>query len=255
MAAIALLTDFGTRDYFVGAMKGVILSIAPSAVIVDITHEIEAQDIREAAFTLRACFRDFPEGTIFVGVVDPGVGSERRAIIVESDGNYFAAPDNGLLSFVLDEDSRVYEITEKRFFRADAGSTFHGRDIFAPAAAHLALGRDPSEFGPEIFDPVTLGNPAPVAFVDRIEGEIIHIDRFGNLVTNISSAELPEKYAIEVGAIVIKRRCRYYAEAEAGELFSIAGSAGFLEMSVRNGSAANELGVARGDQVILKIRN
>ena len=142
------MTDFGNRDYYVGAMKGVILSINPDARIIDITHDIEPQNITSAAFVLSACYRDFPPATIFVCVVDPGVGSERRAIVVESNDHIFVGPDNGLFSFVLNPNARVIAIKNDRFFRKPVSSTFHGRDIFAPVAAHLSLGIDLHELGP-----------------------------------------------------------------------------------------------------------
>lgn len=249
MAAIALLTDFGTRDHYVGAMKGVILSIAPSAVIVDISHEVAAQDVREAAYTLRACYRDFPGGTTFVAVVDPGVGSERRAILVEADGYYFIGPDNGLLSFVLNEEARIFILSNELYFRHPVSSTFHGRDIFAPVAAHLFAGVGLEEFGPRIYDPFRISGGRPAISGEGTEGEVIHIDRFGNLVTNITSEGLPASYIVEINGGAIEKRCTYYAEANKGELFSIAGSAGFLEISVRDGSAAEMLGAKIGQKV------
>lgn len=252
MAIIALLTDFGTRDYYVGAMKGVILSIAPSAVIVDITHEIEPQNICEAAFTLRACYRDFPAGAIFAAVVDPGVGSGRRSLVVESEGYYFVAPDNGLLSFVVSDGARVFALTNERYFRAPVSNTFHGRDIFAPVAAHLSLGVGPEELGDEIFDPVRLAEGKATTSESGVKGEIIHIDRFGNLVTNVAFGDLPASYIVEINGRVIEKGCRYYAEANKGELFLIAGSAGFLEISVRDGSAAKELAVEEGSSVVVR---
>lgn len=248
---IALLTDFGTRDYYVGAMKGVVLSINPAAVIVDLTHDVPPQDIREAAFTLRACYRDFPIGTIFVAVVDPGVGSGRRAIVVESEGYYFVAPDNGLLSLFFGSECQAYDITEKRFFREAVSSTFHGRDIFAPVGAHLSLGVAPAEFGPEISDQIYLPDTLPRAIEGGIAGAVINIDRFGNIVTNITPADLPPEFTVSINGRVIEKRCRYYAEAAEGEIFSIVGSAGFLEISVRNGSAASELSLKAGDAVIV----
>src|SRR5437870_2878972 len=155
---IALLTDFGNRDYFVGAIKGAILTVAPGAPIADITHEVPPQDIRSAAFMLGACYRDFPANTVFVCVVDPGVGSERRPIVVEAADRYFVAPDNGLLSFVVEssDESRAFEISNRRFQRPRVSRTFHGRDIFAPAAAHLCNGVKPEDFGVQVFDIVRL---------------------------------------------------------------------------------------------------
>ena len=252
MAVIALLTDFGTRDYYVAAMKGVILSIAPSAVIVDITHEIPPQDVRDAAYTLRACYRDFPAGTIFVAVVDPGVGSERRALVVESEGYFFVGPDNGVLGFIFDDDARAFELANDRYFRRPVSNTFHGRDIFAPVAAYLSLGIMAQEFGAPVSDPVRLAEGRPSVVEGGLEGEVIHIDRFGNLVTNVTSHDLPASYSVGINGMVIEKRCRFYAEANRGELFSIVGSAGFMEISIRDGSAAKELDVEAGNSIVVR---
>jgi S-adenosylmethionine hydrolase len=252
MAVVALLTDFGTRDYYVGAMKGTILSIAPSAVIVDITHDVPAQNISEASFTLQACYRDFPAGTIFVAVVDPGVGSGRQALLVEAEGYYFLAPDNGLLSFVLSDEAPTFALTNEQYFRAPVSKTFHGRDIFAPVAGHLSLGVSPEEFGEPVSDPVRIPERTPRNIDGGVEGEIIHIDRFGNLVTNVTTNALPASYSVEINGTVLEKRCRYYAEANKGELFSIAGSAGFLEISICGGSAAKELGARPGSSIVVR---
>jgi S-adenosylmethionine hydrolase len=252
---IALLTDFGTRDYFVAAMKGMILSIDPTAVIVDITHDITPQAIGEAAFTLRACYRDFPPGTIFVAVVDPGVGSTRRAILAEAAGYYFLAPDNGLLSFILNADTlaRVTQISNPEFTAAHPGSTFHGRDIFAPAAAHLSRGAAPAGFGPGITDHVCVFEGKPNISEQGIEGRVIHIDRFGNVVTNLTPDDLPTKFIVEIGDTVVERHRKFYAEAETSEVFSIWGSAGYLEISVREGSAKDMLGAQTGQKILVKM--
>jgi S-adenosylmethionine hydrolase len=254
---IALLTDFGTRDYFVASMKGVILSIDPAAVIVDITHDIPPQDIPEAAFTLRACYRDFPEGTVFVAVVDPGVGSERRAILASAGGYYFVAPDNGLLTFIFDNEAaaRVFQISNPEFFAAQISSTFHGRDIFAPAAAHLSRGAAPAQFGPQISDYVRVPERKPNFSEHGIEGEVIHIDRFGNIITNLTYDDLPAKFIIEIGDRVIETHRKFYGEAENAEVFSILGSAGYLEISVREGSAEAVLGTRTGDKIRIKTAN
>ena len=250
---IALLTDFGTRDYFVASMKGVILSIDPTAVIVDITHDIPPQGISEAAFTLRACYPCFPAGTIFVVVIDPGVGSERRAILAEAGGYYFIAPDNGLLSFVLDDTARVFEIVNREFATADVSSTFHGRDIFAPAAAHLSRGADPTQLGPSISDLQRIPAARPERISAReIDGRIIHIDRFGNLVTNLTREDLPDDFTLDIGGRTIAAHRRFYAEAQEGEVFSIMGSAGFLEISVRNGSAKDILGAQTAQKILIR---
>jgi S-adenosyl-L-methionine hydrolase (adenosine-forming) len=251
---IALLTDFGTRDYFAGAMKGAILSINPDAKIVDITHEIPPQDLSAAAFTLGACYKDFPAKTIFVAVVDPGVGSERKAILVETEKYFFIAPDNGLLSFVF-ADARVsiYELTNKKYFAENISTTFHGRDIFAPVAAHLSLGVEPDEFGNEIKDFLRLeiDPPRPIAN-QTIEAKIIHIDRFGNLITNLKPEDLPENFVLEIGGKTIDRKKSFYAEAETDEIFAIFGSAGFLEIAAKENSASKLLNAKNGDKVFLK---
>jgi S-adenosylmethionine hydrolase len=182
-------------------MKGVILTVNQDVKIIDITHEIPPQNISSASFTLHACYKSFPQKTIFIAVVDPGVGSNRRAILVETDDYYFVAPDNGLLSFVFDQNSnfRVFELTEKKFFAEKISQTFHGRDIFAPVAAHLSKGVKPNAFGTEIKDFVYFRTAKPQKnSVNKIEAEIIHIDRFGNLITNLKEKDLPEKFLLEI---------------------------------------------------------
>lgn len=254
---IALLTDFGTADYFVGAMKGAILSINENAKIFDITHEIPPQNLSAASFTLRACCRDFPDGTIFVAVVDPGVGSSRKAILVETESCYFIAPDNGLLSFIFDENrnARVYELTNEKFFAAEVSRTFHGRDVFAPVAAHLSNGVQSFEFGAEIKNYVRPSNAAPHKIAGgEIEAEIIHADRFGNLITNLQQSDLPEKFTLEIGERKISKLQRFFAEAVKRELFMIVGSAGFLEIVAFQDSARDILRVSVGEKVRLKIK-
>jgi S-adenosylmethionine hydrolase len=251
---IALLTDFGTQDYFAGAMKGAILSINRQAKIVDITHEIPPQDIRAAAFTLRACYKDFPEGTIFVAVVDPGVGSNRKAILVETEDYFFIAPDNGLLSFVVEGGSpRIFELTNKKYFAANISSTFHGRDIFAPVAAHLSNGAQPNEFGARIEDLTRFEIAAPRNISDKtIEAEIIHIDRFGNLITNLKREDLPQKFSLEINGMKIDKLKTFYAESDADEIFMIAGSAGFLEIAAAQNSAEKILNAKPGQVIEIK---
>lgn len=250
---IALLTDFGTRDYFVGAMKGAILSIAPKASIIDITHDIEPQDIRGAALTFAACYQDFPQGTVFVVVVDPGVGSNRRAIAATSGGYHFVAPDNGVLSFVLAKNARLYELTNRKYFAREVSNTFHGRDIFAPVAGHLSSGISPSECGPEIDDPVLFEFPRPFRISDKVfSAEIIHIDHFGNLLTNLTPADLPTEFHIEMKGVTIERNLGYYAEAKSDEPFSILGSAGFLEIVVNQRSAKEHFSAQVGDKLIVQ---
>lgn len=252
---IALITDFGTQDYFIGAMKGVILSINRNAKIVDITHEIATQNIASVGFTLRACYQEFPPQTIFVAVVDPGVGSERRAILVETEKYYFLAPDNGLLSFIFNETEnfRVYELTEEKYFRRPVSRTFHGRDVFAACAAHLSASVEPNKFGSEIRDFVHLDeNFLHKTNEDEIEARIIHIDRFGNLVTNLKITDLPEKFILEIGTKRIENLQNYYAEAKTDELFMIFGSSEYLEIVAFRSSAAKALDVKIGDGIRVK---
>jgi len=252
---IALLTDFGTLDYFVGAMKGAILTINEDAKIVDLTHEIPPQDIRAANFTLRACYKNFSEKTIFVAVVDPGVGSARKAILVETENYCFIAPDNGLLSFVFDEEKHfsVFELTNEEFFASNVSRTFHGRDIFAPVAAHLSNGVQPKEFGAKIEDYICLKTAAPRVISEwKIEAEIIYTDRFGNLVTNLKQSDLPENFTLEIGGKTINRLQTFFSEAERGELFMIFGSAGFLEIAAFRDSAEKLLNAENGQKITVK---
>ena len=251
---IALLTDFGVRDYFVGAMKGAILTINPNARIVDITHEIEPQNVAAASFTLRACYKNFPVKTIFVAVVDPGVGSNRKAILVETEDYFFIAPDNGLLSFVFDEEKNrlVFELTNEKFFARNIGATFHGRDVFAPAAAHLSKGIAPDSFGERTKNYVRLRENKPHRISnDEIEAEIIHADRFGNLITNLTAADLPEHFTIKINETTISRRRNFFAEADANEVFMIIGSAGFLEIAAFRDSAKRLLNAEVGQKIIV----
>lgn len=254
LPVVTLLTDFGTTDYFVAAVKGVILTINPAATIVDITHEIPPQDIAAGAFTLLTCYRDFPAGTIHVGVVDPGVGSTRRAIVVNAGSQFFVGPDNGLFSYVLDTERshKTFQVTEEKYFRQSASSTFHGRDVFAPVAAALSHGVKANKFGPRIKDEVRLRSLSPVKRNAKLEGRIIHIDRFGNCVTNFTRADLPDEKRLLVKRTVVETFRQFYAEKDGSKnkLFAIWGSAGFLELSVNGGSAAQLLKVKRGDPII-----
>ena len=247
MRAITLLTDFGTSDYFVGAMKGVILSINPQAVIVDITHEIPAQDVAAGAFTLLAAYNTFPEGTVHVAVVDPGVGSTRRPIVVRGGSHLFVGPDNGLFTYIYERNPsfEAFHITETKYFRHPVSNTFHGRDIFAPVAAALSTGVDPCSLGPRITDPMQL--------FKSVEPQIIHIDRFGNLITNITRDEFQDGTRLLVNGKVISTFRRFFGEnvGADNEPFAIWGSAGFLEIAVNGRSAADLLQVKRGASVAL----
>lgn len=247
MRAITLLTDFGTADYFVGAMKGAILSINPQAVIVDITHETPAQDVAAGAFTLLAAFDTFPEGTVHVAVVDPGVGSERRPIVVAAGNHLFVGPDNGIFTYIYERESsfEVVHITDEKYFRNPVSTTFHGRDIFAPVAAALSTGVDAASLGPRISDPIRLFR--------SVEPQVIHIDRFGNLITNITRDQFKEAKRLLLNGTLISAQRNFFGEnvGEIDEPFLIWGSAGFLEIAVNGGSAAEFLDAKRGDQIRL----
>jgi S-adenosylmethionine hydrolase len=261
-AVITLLTDFGTADYFVGAMKGVILTINPSASLVDITHEIPPQDIESGAFTLLTCYRDFPEGTIHVAVVDPGVGSSRRAIVVRGGSQYFVGPDNGLFSYICDrEPSRaVFHVTAGEYFRPSPSPTFHGRDVFAPVAAALSNGTTPDALGPQIADAVRLPPLSPTTDdTGKLHGRILHIDHFGNCITNFTRSDLPNsrQLTLLVNGKEIHTVRKFFTDepgSQSGpsdELFAIWGSAGFLEIAVNRASAAELLKARRRDPVVL----
>ena len=247
---ISLLTDFGTADYFVGAVKGAILSVNPQAVIVDIIHEIAPQDIEAGAFTLLACYQTFPAGTIHVAVVDPGVGSTRRPIVVSAGEQFFVGPDNGIFSYIYDREAshRTFHITAEKYFRPSPSSTFHGRDIFAPVAAALSKGVKPKKFGPKIEDEVRLPSLLEPT-------RIIHIDRFGNCITNITRDHLKsEKDAtLIINGKTISDFRNFYGEDSSTSPFAIWGSAGFLEISVNGGSAAKVLRAKRHDLVVLSL--
>lgn len=256
---ITLLTDFGTADYFVGAMKGVVLSVNPNALIVDITHEIPPHDIQAGAFTLLAVYKNFPPGTIHVAVVDPGVGSSRRPVLAVIGEQFFVGPDNGLFGYIYEREpnGRVLHLTRERYFRQPVSATFHGRDIFAPVAAALSNGVEPAELGDEINDYVRLAPLAPHASGDgNLSASIIHIDRFGNCVTSITPQDLPEERIASGARLVINGTAitsfrRFYAEETPfdEDLFAIWGSAGFLEIVAYRASASRLLKAQVGQAV------
>jgi S-adenosylmethionine hydrolase len=257
---VTLLTDFGTADYFVGAMKGALLSVNPQARIVDITHDIPPHDIRAGAWTLLAAYGAFPPGTIHVAVVDPGVGSARRPLLIEAGAYRFIGPDNGLFSYICEREAtvRAFHLTNDRFFRQPVSQTFHGRDIFAPVAGALTIGAKPESLGAAVADFVRLEPIAPRPADGRVEASIIHIDRFGNCITSITPQYLSDEAIARGARLIVKEReirafKRYFAEpSTAGEeLFAVWGSAGFLEIAVFRGSAARLLGAERGDRVDL----
>jgi len=269
---ITLTTDFGYGDAYVAAVKGAILNINPEASIVDVSHSIGPQDILQAAFILNAAYRYFPKQTVHVAIVDPGVGSERRGIILKTPSAIFVAPDNGILSYVIDdlfsvEGRSVIEqthgltevvfkkgleaaaITDPRFWRHPVSPTFHGRDIFAPVAAGLSLGISPYEFGEKISSLHVLPIAKPSLDPDgNVVGQVLHVDRFGNLITNVRSNNLPGKnIVIEVGGRCIQGITDYYAQKEG--IMAVVGSSGYLEISLRDGSACDFLDIAVGDGI------
>jgi S-adenosyl-L-methionine hydrolase (adenosine-forming) len=257
-AIITLLTDFGAHDYFVGAMKGVILSINPDATLVDITHEIPPQDIQAAAFNLLACYQDFPAKTIHVAVVDPGVGSNRRAILVECANQFFVGPDNGLFSWITEREGNfsAWQMTNHKFFRRTVSSTFHGRDVFAPVAAALSTGTSPKEFGSLIENIVRLAPLSPRTTADGMEGSILHIDRFGNCITNFTAEHINKERVVAGAHLIVNKKeitsiRKFFADQSGpkNELFMILGSAGFVEIASQNASAATILSAKRGDSV------
>lgn len=256
---ITLTTDFGTTDHFVGTMKGVILGISPRARIVDITHGIAPQDVNDAAFAIAQAWRYFPKGSIHVVVVDPGVGSARRAILCEAEGQFFVAPDNGVLSMIYDSSRhKVRVISNEKLFLKKVSKTFHGRDVFAPAAAHLSKGVAPAKFGKPIQDAVRsfLMKPTRLSRHDW-SGGVLKTDHFGNLITNFHVEEFPDAldHPIELRAGLerITRLASTYAETFAGELFAIVGSSGYIEVAVNQGSAAKTLGIGTGSPIELEI--
>ncbi|HEY2422965.1 MAG TPA: SAM-dependent chlorinase/fluorinase [Chthoniobacterales bacterium] len=256
---VTLLTDFGLDDYYVAAMKGVILSRCSQVHVVDISHGIAPQNVLSAAYVSLGAYQQFPAGTVHLAVVDPGVGSSRRGLILQTDRYLFVGPDNGLFSLVTPELAEAFEIQPSAYLPATVSNTFHGRDIFAPVAAALAAGIKPEELGSPIGDPKRL---APLAQVNRskIKSQIIHIDRFGNGVTGIErhrlgSGLVPGSFSVRIGDSVIEQQKRFYAEPPviSGEPFVIWGSLNFLEISVTNGSAAVLLRLTCGQEVKLEL--
>jgi hypothetical protein len=252
---ITLLTDFGLNDCYVGVMKGVIKSINPLVEIIDITHQVTRHNILEGAYVLKSSYKFFPVQTIHTIVIDPGVGSERQSIVAKSANYYFVAPNNGLLSYLVDEEElEAYSISNPKYFLSEVSTTFHGRDIFAPVAAHLSRGIPPKEFG-ERAEIVKLTNIKAKISSEVIEGEVIYIDRFGNLITNIMRRDVKfPSLEIEVKGYKIPTINQYYAQSKAGELLAIWGSSNHLEVSVNLGSAKDFLGAECGEKVVLRRR-
>jgi hypothetical protein len=252
--SIALLSDFGSRDHYAGTMKGVILGICPEATLVDITHDITAHDVLEGALQLAASYRYFPAGTVFLAVVDPGVGSARRGIAAEAGDYRFVAPDNGVLTVVFRElpPRRVVELSERRYARPTVTRTFEGRDRFAPAAAWLAKGTQLSALGRAITDYHRLEVPIVQANADSLQGVVVHVDRFGNLVTNIDRRSFeafvkPQgRLRILAAGHPVDRLVSTYTEIGAGEVCALFGSSDHLELAANSTSAASVLGLGKG---------
>jgi S-adenosylmethionine hydrolase len=258
---ITLTTDFGLHDHFVGTLKGVILDIAGDAEIVDICHSVPAFDILGGALTIAQAYKYFPNGTVHVVVVDPGVGGARRPMVASTDRHHFVVPDNGVLSQVFSEEPRIQarHVTAQHYFLQPLSNTFHARDIFAPIAAYLAKGIDPEKLGPEIYDYVRLPLPIPQATGENTRrGVVLKADRFGNLITNIALRDVSglweensPDFKIIIASREITRLRTAYSDGMPGELFAIFGSMGYLEIAANQASAADLLGAGKGAEFSL----
>ena len=256
---ITLLTDFGTKDHYVASMKGVILRINPKCTFIDITHQVNPQDIKEGAFLLSSVYSFFPKGTIHLSVVDPGVGGPRKPILLVTQNYFFVGPDNGLFTLAVKRDkvTKIISLTNRKYFLPEVSTTFHGRDIFAPVVGHLSLGINPKFFGKELdtWTDLDFGRPKPKE--KRLIGEVIHIDTFGNLISNIDQETFSHfvkdhAFVIRVGEKSIHGLRRGYWEGKKRELIAIIGSGDFLEISIREGNAQKTLKVKRGDRIVVE---
>lgn len=252
---LTLLTDFGRADGYVAAMKGTALSISPTLRLVDITHDVPPQDIFRAALILKQVAPTFPAGTVHVVVVDPGVGTERRPLVVESGDHYFVGPDNGVLTLAAVAPRRAYHITNRELMLQPLSHTFHGRDIFAPTGAHLASSTDLEDVGAVVDDITEIPLPRPTLDNGTITGEVIYADQYGNLMININEDHLaglaPETMTLNVSGISIEAMQKTYGDVRIGELVFYIGSTGYLEVARREGNARHYLGAPRGSQVVL----
>lgn len=258
---ITLTTDFGLADHFVGVMKGVILNINPEADLVDLSHQVAAQEIVDGAFLIAESYRYFPPGTIHLVVIDPGVGSSRRPILALTPRQKFVAPDNGVLSFIYDreESFEVRHITADQYFLKPVSNTFHGRDVFSPVAGWLSKGVEAERFGERITDYVRLAAPKPRRLSGgTVTGAILRVDNFGNVITNLTPQDVPElfsevphSFTIIINRQAITRLATSYCAGEPSEMFAILGSSGYLEIGTYRGSAARVLNAKRGDEVKL----
>lgn len=258
---ITLTTDFGLADSFVGAMKGVILSALPEAEIVDITHGVEPFSVLDGALAIAQAAPYFPRRTVHVVVVDPGVGTARRPLMVSAGGQFFVGPDNGVLSLAWrgDPGSTARHITAEHYFRQPVSRTFHGRDIFAPVAAALGRTFEPAPFGPEVKDAVRLDIPEPWTEEHMIHGVILRVDRFGNLLSNLTAENAPRlfaagaKFRMRIGAAEVTRLVRAFGDGAEGEPVAYLGSSGYLEIGVNRGNAARQIGAARDGEFIVEV--
>jgi len=258
---ITLLTDFGERDHFVASMKGVILSINPAVTIVDLSHQITSHRIEEAGYFLRSCYRHFPDGTIHVAVVDPGVGTARRPLLISTARAMFIGPDNGLFSEVLEQEpgAKMWQIDNQQYRLKTAGSTFDGRDVFAPAAAWLTRGVPPAFMGPVVHDPIRCATSLPIRHDELLVGKIVSIDRFGNLISNITARQVQEFRAslgeaameIHVGLHVINNVVGNYSQGSPDSPSALINSGGTLEIFLREASAAQRMRVGIGEEIQL----
>jgi hypothetical protein len=258
VSVITLTTDFGTRDWFVGAMKGVLAGIAPKAKVIDLTHDLPLGDIRGGAFALAASWRYFPKGTVHVAVVDPGVGSRRKAIAVQTANAVFVGPDNGVLSWTLAKEKvkAIHALENQAYFLKPVSRTFHGRDVFAPVAAHLSRGVPIRKLGSPLKDFVRLDWPEPRVRRDGFEGEVVYIDRFGNAITNLQGGLLRGSAGASCEIYARHRRVcplrTFYQSVPPKTPVAIVGSSGFLEIAINGGSAEKLLGVRIGTRVVLR---
>lgn len=256
---ITFTTDFGLTEHYVGAMKGVVFSINPTVQVVDITNAVQSFDILDGAIAIAQAYSYFPKDTIHVVVVDPGVGGQRRPILVNAGQYVFVAPDNGVLSLVYEREERVLvrHIIAEHYFRQPVSNTFHGRDVFAPVAAYLSKGVEAAKFGDEINDYVRFAAPKPkAAGPNAWKGVVLKTDKFGNLITNFTPNEVPQifdsssqGFKITAGKAEVTKLCASYSAGQPGELFAVLGSTGFLEISSNKGSASRLAGAERGSEV------
>ncbi len=259
-SVVTLLTDFGTKDHYVASMKGTILNINPQCTLIDITHHITPHDIKEGAFLLGNAYSSFPKGTIHLSVVDPGVGGSRKPILLVTTNYFFIGPDNGLFTFALKREKvkKAVALTNPKYFLSQMSATFHGRDLFAPVAAYLSLGIKPEAFGPKLDSWVELDFEKSKIREGRLIGEILHIDAFGNLISNIDEKQLfdfvkDHSFVIKIGKITIQGLKKGYWEGKRNEPIALIGSGGFLEISVKEGNAQKGLKAKKGGQVAIEI--